>query len=115
MHYFLPTLFFPPQITPPLPSTTPPGSTPMPMTTTYGAGPAADTLIFNAPVPGTAHPLEYVVREPPHMLVEDVDPNGAQAGGRRRGGGSIPPPRCWPPPYFPIWLQPTSRGEREIV
>ena len=34
-----------------------------------------DTLIFNAPVKNTKVPLEYVVHEPPHVLVEDVDPN----------------------------------------
>eukprot|EP01012_Entosiphon_sulcatum_P064391 TRINITY_DN93203_c0_g1_i1.p1 TRINITY_DN93203_c0_g1~~TRINITY_DN93203_c0_g1_i1.p1 ORF type:complete len:514 (+),score=53.24 TRINITY_DN93203_c0_g1_i1:1024-2565(+) len=35
-----------------------------------------ETLIFNAPVRGASAPLQFVVKDPPHLLVEDVDPNG---------------------------------------
>eukprot|EP00668_Euglena_longa_P013160 GGOE01015767.1.p1 GENE.GGOE01015767.1~~GGOE01015767.1.p1 ORF type:complete len:490 (-),score=20.90 GGOE01015767.1:206-1642(-) len=35
-----------------------------------------DTLIFNAPVRGAKVQPSFVVPEPPHLLVEDVDPNG---------------------------------------
>lgn len=36
-----------------------------------------DTLIFNAPVRGAKETPTFVVREPPHLLVEDVDPSRA--------------------------------------
>jgi len=38
-----------------------------------------DTLIFNAPVKGCPVPLDFVVRDPPHVLLEDNDPNGEVA------------------------------------
>lgn len=35
-----------------------------------------DTLIFNAPINNSPVSLEYVVKEPPHLLIDDPDPSG---------------------------------------